>query len=446
MRLMIACLSCLLCCFMSSGVQAESPAERGYYALTQKSFVKPLWTLQAFNNVWKQWGLKEQPADFLDQLRVRYGLHQAPYENAKLPMGLRSENLFLFSGITIDCMICHGGSIFGKSYVGLGNTSLELHALFEEMAKSGGLNAKLPIQFSRVRGTNEAGATAVYLMGYRNENLGVKAKFTNLGLFDDLCEDVPAWWHLKKKKSMYYTGGADAHSVRSKMQFMMSPLNPLAAFEAAEKDFQDIDAYLRTIEAPKYPLSINLTLAKQGELIFSQSCASCHGTYGEKETYPNKIIALEKIGTDRRRYDGITEAFGRHYNKTWFAKETPGWFFDDYTFRASEGYQAPPLDGIWATAPYLHNGSVPTLEDLLNSSQRPKLFTRSYKTDLADYNPVKVGWKVDELKEMPKFVNPIEWRKIYDTTKSGRGNQGHTFGDALTDEERKALIEYLKTL
>src|SRR5262249_60325076 len=97
----------------------------------------------------------------------------------------------------------------------------------------------------------------------------------------------------------------------------------------------------------------------------------------------------------------------------------------------SEGYQAPPLDGIWATAPYLHNGSVPTLYHVLNSKKRPKLFTRSYKTDKEDYDAKKVGWKFEELKEEPdaKKTPPHETRKVYDTTQPGRGNGGDTARD-----------------
>ena len=105
------------------------------------------------------------------------------------------------------------------------------------------------------------------------------------------------------------------------------------------------------------------------------------------------------------------------------------------------------LDGIWATAPYLHNGSVPTIYEVLNSKARPNCFTRSYRTDEVDYDKAKVGWKYRPIGEESKATaNPVEKRKTYDTTQPGRGNKGHTFGDDLTEEERWAVIEYLKTL
>src|SRR5207247_1286460 len=106
-----------------------------------------------------------------------------------------------------------------------------------------------------------------------------------------------------------------------------------------------------------------------------------------------------------------------------------------------------PLDGIWATAPYLHNGSVPTVYHVLNSKTRPKLYTRSFRTGEEDYDAVKLGWKVQAPEQgADPRLSAYERRKIYDTTQPGRGNGGHTFGDHLTDDERRAVIEYLKTL
>ena len=214
-------------------------------------------------------------------------------------------------------------------------------------------------------------------------------------------------------------------------------------FLREEKTFADIQAYLLSLEAPKYPLPIDAPLAERGHKLFDQHCARCHGTYGAGGSYPNKIIPLEVIGTDRSRFDGIPSVVGEFYNRSWFAREKD----DGYQVAETAGYQAPPLDGVWATAPYLHNGSVPTLYDLLNSKTRPKRFTRSFRTEIEDYDPVKVGWKVRVLDAPIDLSSPApERHKIYDTTRPGRGNAGHTFGDALSEPERTAILEYLKTL
>lgn len=448
----IASLSILVACFSTSTFHAAEPtptaAERGKKTLEEVSFIAPSWREPAYENAWKMWpGVKEKPADYDRLFRERYGLHTAPYPNGGLPMGLRKSSYLFIKGFAADCMVCHGGSLMGKSYLGLGNTALDIQALFEELSGADGRAAKVPFTFCNVRGTSEAGGMAVYLLGYREPDLKLRTPRKDLGLHDDLCEDVPAWWVLKKKKTMYHTGGADARSVRSKMQFMMTPLTQLSDFERYEPAFRDIQEYLLTLEPPKYPFTIDKALAVKGAKVFSANCAHCHGTYGENATYPNRIVPLQEIGTDSNRYRGITAEFGTYYDRTWFAKEKSGWFTNGYPTRASVGYQAPPLDGIWATAPYFHNGSVPTLQDVLKSNNRPKLYTRSFRTNEEDYDLEKVGWKVEVLKAKPeKKLDAIEARKIYDTTQPGRGNQGHTYGDKLTDEERRAVIEYLKTL
>jgi mono/diheme cytochrome c family protein len=434
---------------LTSASLAQSDAARGKAALETRAFVPAAWPLSAYDNAWKHWQppLKQKPANYDAAFRDHYGLAAAPYENNGLPMGLRrGKNLIGLTGLTNDCLLCHGSSIMGKSIVGLGNSSLDIQAFFDELGDAAGAPRGIfPFTFSQVRGTTEAGAFAVYLLSFREPNLNVTFKRHDLGkLRDDLCEDVPAWWLLKKKETMYFTGTSHAKSVRSIMQFMLSPTNPPAVFEREEKTFADIQAYLFSMEAPKYPLPIDAKLAAQGEALFMKSCAKCHGTYGEKPTYPNKIVPIEVIGTDRTRFDGFGEQVLVHYNKSWFAREKGE---DGYKAEAPTGYQAPPLDGVWATAPYLHNGSVPTLDGVLNSKARPKIFTRSFRTNREDFDEVNVGWKITPLdKAADPALSGYERRKVYDTTQPGRGNQGHTYGDHFSDAERRAVIEYLKTL
>ncbi len=419
---------------------------RGKKALEETAFIPGFWPPFAYDQAWKAWGVSAKPKDYAAEFRDRYGLHEAAYPNAGLPMGLRPASLLLGKGLGIDCMTCHGGSIFGKSYVGLGNSSLDIHALFEEMYRGGNMAVKPPFSFSNARGTNEAGGFAVYLLGFRTPELNLKADQTDLGLKDDACEDVPAWWLLKKKKTMYFTGGGDATSVRSLMQFMMHPLSLPHDFAKHEPAFRDIRQYLLSLEAPKYPFPVDHTLAEQGERLFKVNCAKCHGIYGEEWTYPNKVIPLDEIGTDRKRFEAVGPAFGKAYNASWFAKEKAGWFLGGKPGIYTEGYQAPPLDGVWATAPYFHNGSVPTLDGVLNSKARPTTFTRSFHTNEEDYDKEKVGWIVREVKPPGPKVTAFERRKVYDTTQPGRSNRGHTYGDGFTPEERRAVVEYLKTL
>jgi mono/diheme cytochrome c family protein len=241
---------------------------------------------------------------------------------------------------------------------------------------------------------------------------------------------------------MYYDGRTDVRSVRTNMQFMLGEKNS-AELKALEPVFRDVQAFLRSIEAPRYPFPIDAEKAVRGRIVFEGNCTQCHGTYGPDGRYPNKIIPLEKIGTDPARANGLSDRLVAHYNSTWLGAEYPV---------ATEriGYQAPPLDGIWASAPYLHNGSVPTLQLVLDSSRRPTRFTRPPSTEFAHYDTCAVGWKFDlvtaeELASTAKR-SPFQAKFIVDTTRFGMGKEGHTFGDHLTDAERSDVIEYLKGL
>ena len=434
-------LALMLTIFTTLSIAEEPNAERGKKRLEQTPFIPAFWPTAAYERVWKQWGIDEKPTDYAKAVADRYGLHQAPYANDELPMGLRKANYIFTTGVGIDCMTCHGGAIMGQSIVGLGNSTLDIHALFEEMATAAGNPIRPPFQFSQVRGTSEAGAFSVYLLGLRNDDLTAARKPRELGLHDDAVEDVPAWWLLKKKKTMYYTGATPADSVRSLMQFMMHPLTLSSQFDQSEPAFRDIQKYLQSIEPPKYPFEIDVQKAKRGELLFLDNCAKCHGTYGNDWTYPNRIIPLKEIGTDPKRFENIGKPFGEAYNKSWFAQEAPA-----KPIRETDGYQAPPLDGLWATAPYFHNGSAPTVWNVLDSQSRPKRFTRSYETNEVDYDKVHLGWNIQDVPKDDIPSTSIERRKIYDTAEPGRSNGGHTYGNHLSDEERTELIEYLKTL
>ena len=442
--LSVAALTLSLMGLATSAADEMTPAQRGRQALTTRAFNMATWKTTTYDDAWKQWGSndKQPPKNYPQAFMARYGLHPAPYDNGRYPMGVREGNSLLGKGLTSDCLLCHGGSIAGKSYIGLGNSALDIQAFFEDMSKANGGKGKTPFTFSNARGTSEAGGMAVFLLSHRDADLNILLKPIDLDLRDDLCEDVPAWWLLKKKKTMYHTGSTDARSVRSLMQFMLVPFNMQSTFEKEEHTFKDIQAFLLSLEAPKYPFPIDRELSAKGEILFNETCSKCHGTYGEKWTYPNKIVPIDTIGTDRYRFDGISPKVGEHYNKTWLGREK-----GIKSLEPPVGYQAPPLDGIWATAPYFHNGSVPTAYHVLNSKARPKIFTRSFETGVNDYDQAKLGWKIEVLQRGPDPKLPAyERRKVYDTTQPGRGNRGHTFGDHLDDAQRRAVIEYLKTL
>lgn len=243
--------------------------------------------------------------------------------------------------------------------------------------------------------------------------------------------DVPAWWLLKKKHGLFYNGFGRGDFGRFAMASNLLTVNDTAESAEVDQHFNDVLAYLKSIEAPKYPYLIDEKLAGQGGVLFIEHCSKCHGN---GDGYPNLLIPEATIKTDSLLYKSNYQSpqFVNWFNNSWFAR-------GDHPARLEpfNGYIAPPLDGIWITAPYFHNGSVPTLEGVLNSKARPKYWSRDF--DRLRYDYENVGWEYT-AHDKPNGKN------IYDTDLPGYGNYGHYFGDKLTNKDRKAIIEYLKTL
>ncbi len=191
-----------------------------------------------------------------------------------------------------------------------------------------------------------------------------------------------------------------------------------------------LEEWLKAVPPPKYPFPIDQELAARGEPIFQQNCASCHAFGGART---GKVIPLGEVGTDRHRLDMWTQEAADRYNR--FAEGYP-WRFS--RFVKTDGYAAVALDGIWLRAPYLHNGSVPTLEDLLEPvARRPTVFYRGYDV----YDRERVGF----IHQGPE-AERVGFR--YDTSVAANGNGGHegdAYGTNLSAEEKRALIEFLKT-
>ena len=181
-------------------------------------------------------------------------------------------------------------------------------------------------------------------------------------------------------------------------------------------------------QPPKFPLPIDERLAAQGADVFRAECASCHAPDGART---GQVIPVQDVGTDRHRLDMWTAGSARAYNDYGNGRQ---WVFS--SFRTSDGYVAVPLDGLWLRGPYLHNGSVPSLADLLEPpDKRPAQFWRGY--DVID--PARGGFVSDGA----------EARRIgamFDTSRPGNSNAGHVYGTSLPAESKRALVEYLKTL
>jgi len=245
--------------------------------------------------------------------------------------------------------------------------------------------------------------------------------------------DMPSVWNLKKyvwdkDHRMNYAG--DSHDPGSVI--MDSALGLLGAAPADKADFvaqvKWLKDYLSELPPPKYPFPINSSLAAAGKPLFEANCARCHAS--EKTGTP---LPLAEVGTDRGRLDSWNKGAAIKANQVVkdMGLQRRGLVEEDL-----KGYVAAFLDGIWLKAPYLHNGSVPTLRDLLEpAAKRPKVFWRGYDV----YDQAAVGF-VTSGAEAERIGTRL------DTAGKGGGNQGHEFGTGLAAKEKDALLEYLKTL
>ena len=256
-------------------------------------------------------------------------------------------------------------------------------------------------------------------------------------------------------------------------------------------ELADLENLVKTLWSPLWPEDfpkIDQIAAAKGSQLYraksngSRSCLDCHQLIDRKD--PNRTVraVMTATWTDSRAYDNFFnprrpsgKLSGVNVNLIPFTakippesdansmvtnevigvilgrfKDAPADELDQIDFRGAPRdlvvasqvqaakYKGRPINGIWATAPYLHNGSVPTLDALLRpAADRPKSFTIGSRT----FDPVRIGYLTD-APGFPKFnvSNPDG------TPIPGNSNAGHEYGTGLSDEERMQLLEYLKTL
>ncbi len=363
--------------------------------------------------------------------------------------------------VSTNCFNCHAehSPADGSLIIGLGNTTADntqdvaqQFNLLDNFVKqlyganspewkayfplSRGFTAIAPYIKTDTRGVNPADKVFAALAAYRNaKDLTWLAQPQFTIPKEVIPTDVPAWWLMHKKNALYYDGIGRGDFARLSMATALVSMLDSAEARKIDANFPDVMAYIRSLRPPQYPYTIDPILSEKGKGIFEISCAKCHGTYGTTPTYPNLLVDLPTIKTDSALANAYytNPTYHGWYNGSWFNQQPAA-----AQLLPNRGYVAPPLDGIWATAPYLHNGSVPTLETLLNSLQRPAKWSRTFDNK-ADYDAVNVG--INYTQQATKVDV-----KTYDTSQFGYGNGGHYFGDALSNNERKAVIEYLKTL
>jgi len=430
--------------------ESDSAATRGYHTLTTKPFLPADFDQEVFDNLWKTWPAELRaraevatPAERRRMAFSRYGLMERPgSDGTGTALGYLPDGN---GGWVMNCLACHTGKVAGRVILGVPNSHFALETLTEEVRQLklqmgkplthldlGSL--KMPLGGSR--GTTNSVIFGVALGALRDYDLNLRRDVKPPKLLHHDV-DAPPFWNVRRKQRIYSDGFA-VKSPRLLMQFVMLPRNSGETLRGWEGDFRDILSWIESLESPQYPWEIDRSLAETGRIAFEQNCSRCHGTYGKDASYPEKIVSLDQVQTDPVRLSSLSVEYRRGMRESWFGKygreayvENPG------------GYTAPPLNGIWATAPYLHNGSVPTLWHVLHPAHRPKIWKRTED----GYDQSKVGLEVTTFESVPaEAKTAAEKREYFNTQLTGKSAAGHSFPDDLTEEEKQAVLEYLKTL
>jgi mono/diheme cytochrome c family protein len=450
----------VLAVWAAGGLADESPrepprglslAEKGYWTLLNKPLTVPI-TEEVYDSLWNVWpeplrakAEKATPRERRKMALVRYGFQELPGRDTPLQFTPADKG-----AMAVNCFLCHGGKVGGKVIPGLGNSHLNLATFAEDFAellkrsggKSPGRPEGVPVPARPpVRGVNNAFADALALLIVRDQDMTLtlqKLQFPapppdgmNIPL------DTPAFWLAHRKKHFYYDGFIEK-THRDLMQFSFNYALSGEKVRDWEPDYKTVFAWIESVRAPKYPGETNTKLADRGREVFNTHCARCHGKYGTENSYPERLIDVEDVGTDAIR-SGLSVDFKKHLGQSWV-----GDYGKVRLQLERPAYVAPPLDGVWATAPYLHNGSVPTLWHLLNPDKRPAVWLRTED----GYDETRVGLEVKEFDKVPDSAKTAQERRhYYQTELRGLSNEGHRYPTrGLSEEETRALLEYLKTL
>lgn len=247
--------------------------------------------------------------------------------------------------------------------------------------------------------------------------------------------DFGSTWNLSKRRgpglNLNWTG--ESPDVRTVLVDSSVGLGarPGDRFEA---DMARLDRFLGGLAPPKWPYAdgphaVDVDAAARGRSIFERACAECHEP-GRPRC--NKVIPIGEVGTEPERLAVWTQAAADATNRV--INEDLGARRPDLV--KNDGYLASPLDGAWIRAPYLHNGSVPSLRALLQPpAERPAVFHRGYDV----YDPVDVGFQ-------SRGPEAERRGRKHDVRERGNSNAGHLYGTELDEKEKEALLQYMKTL
>lgn len=397
---------------------------------------------------------------------------------AEVPLGSSLVHRDGTQLLTINCLLCHAGVVNGQVVAGLGNSHINQSQPGNHLT----------------RGDN-FGPYGVWRLGAKLEDPAekglqlAKGKTELLKLFRSVRlapVDPQPWWLMKYKTKDYWYADAGPYDAASFSINFTTPHDKMNEYHAEHvKVVATALAFARETQAPLFPDRLDADLVQQGADLFHgrvkpqnktgfRTCKNCHGSYEKEATHGdlsqpghwivdyNYSHVIRNVQTDPA-YNQVIRKFQPlvdHFNKlqTYYDKQGTPELMPTVSVPAKDGYVAPPLVGIWASAPYFHNGSVPTLESVLNSKLRPEIWERP-NDDMHAYDLSRVGMQYRDVtrEEFEQSAAAAAGKVFlakeaadhsarYDTTEYGHGNKGHTFGDSLSPAERLAIIEFLKSL
>lgn len=235
-------------------------------------------------------------------------------------------------------------------------------------------------------------------------------------------------WELESRRWVHWDGNTQSPIGRNLLASLGlgAPLQGnrgLLDFAAVQRQ-TDLSERIR---APRYPFAVDAAASRRGAALYAGHCAACHAG-AESDA---RLHAAAEVGTDPARAEAFTSREADGFNAFLGRLESPGYRPPTVPgLRVTGKYWAPSLAGVWARSPYLHNGSVRTMQELLTPpADRAKAFRRGSRV----YDEAQLGYADD---------GPY----VLDTRAPGNRNIGHAYGTALSAAERRDLIEYLKTL
>jgi hypothetical protein len=239
--------------------------------------------------------------------------------------------------------------------------------------------------------------------------------------------DLPSLWNQRMRARMWlhWDGNNDSVEERNKSAAIGAGASPDSLNLESMKR---IENWILDLKPPPYPPArLDKARAGEGRRVWEQACGSCHSV---ESPLVGQVTSLANVGTDPERLNSFTPELASGMNTIGEGKP---WRFNH--FRKTNGYANMPLDGLWLRAPYLHNGSVPTLRALLFPDERPAVFYRGYDV----YDWTNVGFVSSGPEAEAGGVR-------FDTSLKGNSNAGHVYGATLSRQDRELLLEYLKTL